>query len=138
VALQIGSSGERCVPADAPGVEPAWLGVCAAGHAVGRHRRPERVATCSQCSRRFDLDHLLSWTHAGRPAQMHPNYDAELAQLLAGGRRVVLPVGARARVTAAGDHHGREGRVVKRGRTSYHVRTGGVVLRVPFALVEPA
>jgi hypothetical protein len=40
-------------------------------------------------------------------------------------------------VTAAGEHEGTVGRVVKRGRTSYHVHTGRAVLRVPFAWVEP-
>ena len=67
---------------------------------------------------------------------MHPNYEAELERLRSGARREVLPVGTKARVLAAGAHHGRVGRVVKRGRTSYHVRTGTEVLRVPFALVE--
>lgn len=136
-AMSIGSSGRRCVPVDAPAVSHAWLGVCPVGHAVGRHRRPERVATCSQCSPTFDLAHLLSWTHRGRPARLHPNYDAELDLLRTGRRRVVVPVGAKARVIAGGEFHGREGRVVKRGRTSYHLRTGGVLLRVPFAFVEP-
>lgn len=137
VATRIGCSGRRCVPVDAPRVQHAWLGVCPGGHTTGRHRRPERVATCAQCSRTFDLAHLLVWTHHGRPARMHPNYEAELARVRSGARMPVIPIGAHARVTVAGDHHGREGRVVKRGRTSYHLRTPSGVIRVPFAFVEP-
>lgn len=137
VAREIGCSGERCVPADAPRVEPAWLGVCPAGHTTGRHRRPERVMTCATCSRSFDLAYVLSWTNNGRPAAMHPNYEAELARLQAGARPVWIPVGGRARVTVEGEHQGTVGRVVKRGRTSYHLRAGRLLLRVPFAWVEP-
>lgn len=137
-ARRIGCSGERCVPADAPRVEPAWLGVCAAGHTAGRHRRPERVMTCGRCSRTFDLAHVLVWTHHGKPAVMHPNYEAELARLRSGGSLTLLGVGARVRVTAPGEHHGVVGKVVKRGRTSYHLRASGGVLRVPFSLVERA
>lgn len=136
-AVAIGCSGERCVPADAPRVEPAWLGVCPAGHSTGRHRRPERVMSCSRCSPRFDLAHVLSWTHHGRPAAMHPNYEAELARIRSGEPATWIRVGGRARITAAGEHHGRVGRVVKRGRTSYHLRVGSIVFRVPFAWVEP-
>ena len=137
IAVDIGCSGERCVPPDAPRVEPAWLGVGPAAHTTGRHRRPERVMTCGRCSSTFDLAHLLAWTHEGLPATLHPNYEAELARLQTGGRPVWIPVGARARVTADGEHQGTVGIVVKRGRTSYHLRSRGVVLRVPFAWVEP-
>ncbi len=137
IAVRIGSSGERCVSAEAPRVESAWLGTCPAGHTTGRHRRPERVMACARCSRTFDLAHVLSWTHHGRPALMHPNYVAELDRLRAGRPLTLLRPGTRARVTAPGEHQGVVGKVVKRGRTSYHVRTGRVVLRVPFAYVEP-
>ena len=135
-ALRIGCSGQRCVSAEAPRVEPAWMGVCAAGHTSGRHRRPERVMTCGKCSRTFDLEHVLAWTHHGKPAVMHPNYEAELARLRAGQSLVLLRVGSKVRVTAPGEHHGVVGKVVKRGRTSYHLRARGGVLRVPFSLVE--
>ncbi|WP_345456669.1 SprT-like domain-containing protein [Nocardioides marinquilinus] len=136
IATRIGGSGERCVPDDAPRIEAPWLGVCPAGHTVDRHRRPERVATCRRCSTRFDLAHLLTWTHGGRVAAMHPNYDAELERLRDGRRLEVHGVGSKVRVTAPGEHHGRVGRVVRLGRTSYHLRTRGAVLRVPFAWVE--
>ena len=136
IAVRIGCSGARCVSADSPAVEPPWLGTCPAGHTTGRHRRPERVMTCGQCSRTFDLDHVLAWTHHGRPADMHPNFEAELARLREGRRMVLHRVGTKVRITAPGDHEGRVGKVVKLGRTSYHLRSGRAVVRVPFALVE--
>ena len=138
VAISIGCSGERCAPADAPSSHAAWLGTCPSGHTLDRHRRPERVLTCGICSSTFDLAHVYTWTHHGRPAVLHPNYEAELARLRQGRRTVLLPVGARVRVTVAGEHHGTVGRVAKRGRTSYHLRSGRLLLRVPFAWVEPA
>lgn len=137
-ARAIGCSGERCVSADSPRVTAAWLGTCPGGHTLERHRRPERVLTCGLCSSAFDLAHVYTWSHHGRPATMHPNYEAELARLRQGRRTVLLPVGARARVTAQGEHRGAVGRVAKRGRTSYHLRVGRLLLRVPFAWVEPA
>ncbi len=138
IATRIGGSGERCVSPDAAYVETPWLGVCPAGHASGRHRRPERVMTCARCSPAFDLAHLIGWTHRGRPADHHPNYDAELARLRSGGRQRLLRVGSRARVVAPGEHHGTVGKVARIGRTSYHLRAGRAVLRVPFAWVERA
>ena len=137
-AVRLGSSGRRCVATDAPAVRGAWVGVCAEGHVRDRHRRPERVLSCGVCSRSFSVDHVFEWTYRGRPAQMHPNYEAELAALRSGARLTVLPVGSRVRVIADGDYLGREGRVVKHGRTSYHVRLREGLLRVPFALAERA
>jgi predicted SprT family Zn-dependent metalloprotease len=135
-AVRIGASGERCVATDAPTVIGAWIGVCAAGHVRDRHRRPERVLSCVQCSRTFSVDHLFEWTYHGRPARMHPNYEAELAALRSGARLTVQPVGTRVRVVAEGEFEGRVGKVLKHGRTSYHVRLPEGVLRVPFALAE--
>lgn len=80
-ARSIGCSGQRCVPADAPRPEGPWRGVCPAGHEVTRHRRPTRVHSCSRCSRGFSPAHLIGWTYAGRRAEMHPSYVAELAEL---------------------------------------------------------
>jgi predicted SprT family Zn-dependent metalloprotease len=137
-AVAIGSSGERCVSPDSPTAPAAWLGTCPSGHTLERHRRPERVMTCGACSRTFDLGALYTWTHHGKPAVLHPNYEAELARLREGRHVVLLPVGARARITVAGDFEGRVGRIAKRGRTSYHLRSGRQLLRVPFAWVEPA
>lgn len=136
IAVAIGCSGERCISEEAPRVETPWLGICAAGHVLGRHRRPERVLACRECTTTFDLDHVFSWTHHGRPALMHPNYEDELDALRAGQHRELLPIGARARITIEGDYEGTVGKIVKRGRTSYHLRAGRTVLRVPFACVE--
>ena len=138
-ARAIGCSAERCVPADAPRVVAPWLGVCPAGHTVDRHRRPERVLVCRRCSgSTFDLRHVLTWTHHGRPAAHQPNYVAELAALRDGRRVTRLGVGAQARITVPGDYDRAVGTVLKRGRTCYHLRVGRSVLRVPFAGVEPA
>ncbi len=136
-ALAIGSTGERCLAEDTPRVRGAWLGVCPAGHTLERHRRPERVTVCGLCAPTFDLAHVFEWTHHGRPAPMHPNYLAELAAIRNGDRAVILPVGARVRVTAPGGFVGRVGTIVKRGRTRYHVRLPEGVLDVVMAGVEP-
>ncbi|MDX6372063.1 MAG: hypothetical protein QOD98_1051 [Nocardioidaceae bacterium] len=138
MARRIGCSGERCVSPDSPTPPAAWLGTCPGGHTLDRHRRPERVLTCGLCSSDFDLAHVYTWTHHGKPAVLHPNYEAELARLREGRHTVLLPVGARVRVTVEGEHHGMVGRVAKRGRTSYHLRAGRRLLRVPFAWVERA
>ena len=138
IAVRIGSSGQRCVEADAPRVAGAWMGVCPAGHVRDRHRRPERVYSCTECAPRFSLEHVLTWTHRGRPAAMHPNYVAELAALRDGRSMTLLPLGARVRVTVPGEFEGVVGKIVKHGRTSYHVRVRGGVLRVLFAGAELA
>jgi len=137
VARQIGVPPDRCLPEDAPRVPGAWVGVCGRGHVVERHRRPERVASCTSCSTSFAPEHLLTWTHHGLPAAMHPNYLAELAAIQQGRTLTVLGVGAAARVVLPGPYDGRVGTVLKRGRTSYHLRIKEGVLRVPFAGVEP-
>ena len=137
-AMRIGCSGRRCVDTDSPRVTGSWVGVCPAGHVKDRHRRPERVMSCGACSPKFSVDHVYSWTFDGRPAPMHPNYEAELQALLDGRRLHVLPIGARVRITVPGEHRGRVGRVVRRGRTSYHVRVTEGLLRVAFAGVEAA
>jgi predicted SprT family Zn-dependent metalloprotease len=137
-ALRIGCSGTRCVEEGAPRVVGAWLGVCSAGHVKDRHRRPERVMSCAQCRPVFSPEHVFEWTYRGRPAVMHPNYLAELDSLRSGRRMRVVPVGGKVKITVPGDFHGREGRVIKIGRTSYHVRLREGVLRVVFAGAEPA
>ena len=137
-AVRIGCSGARCVDAESPSVAGDWLGVCPAGHVKDRHRRPERVMSCGLCSRTFSADHVYTWSYRGEPAALHPNYLAELAALREGRRLHILPIGARVRITLPGEHLGRVGRVVKRGRTSYHVRVREGLLRVAFAGVEAA
>ena len=136
-ARRLGCSGERCVPADAPRVPGAWVGVCPAGHVHDRHRRPERVVSCRRCSPAFSVDHVLQWTRHGRPAVMHPNYTAELRALRNGDRLALAPPGSHVRVVVPGPYAGRVGRVLKRGRTRYHVQLPEGVLQVTFAGAVP-
>lgn len=135
-ARSLDCSATRCLPAEAPRVPGAWLGVCPAGHTVERHRRPERVTACGRCGPGFSAAHVFEWTFRGRPAPMHPNYRAELEALSDGRRLVRYPAGARVRITAAGAYEGRVGTVVKRGRTRYHVRLPEGILTVVFSAVE--
>ena len=137
-ARAIGGRAERCVPADLPTVTAAWLGVCPQGHTAERHRRPERVQSCARCSRTFSVDHLLEWTNHGRPAVMHPNYLLELDGLARGRRLSIAPVGSRVRLLVPGPLSGQVGRVVKVGRTSYHVEVRSGRYRVLFAAAEVA
>lgn len=136
-AVRIGSTGTRCVSDDAPRVAGNWRGTCSAGHAVERHKRPERLLSCPQCNPKFDVNHLFEWTFRGRPAAMHPNYLAELEAKIAGRRIERVPVGDVVRVVVPGEFHGRVGTVIKHGRTSYHVRLDDAVLRVVFAGALP-
>ena len=140
-ALRIGCSGQRCASADAPQIEGDWVGTCPAGHRKTRHRRPERVSSCGQCAPTFDLAHLLTWTHRGRPAPMLPGYRAELERLTtaaeAPSRRTPIRIGDAVRITVPDSRYdGVVGTLVKRGRTRYHLRVPGGVMTVPFAMVE--
>lgn len=137
-ARSLGCSATRCVPAEAPRVPGAWLGVCPAGHTVERHKRPERVVACGQCGPGFSAAHVFEWTYRGHPAPMHPNYSAELEALTSGQRLVRFGAGSRVRITAPGAYEGRVGTVLKRGRTRYHVRLAEGILTVVFSAVESA
>lgn len=138
VAKSIGSRGERCASAEVARVAGAWQGVCSHGHTVDRHKRPVRVGICARCHGP-DAARVFEWTFHGQPVPMHPNYVAELAALRA-GRPTLLPgrlrPGQAVRIAAPGEYHGQLGRIVKRGRSRYTVRTPEVVLTVPFAWVE--
>ncbi|TDE94808.1 M48 family peptidase [Occultella glacieicola] len=61
IALSIGCSAQRCVPAGAGAVPAPWVGLCPAGHEHGRFRRPSRPLACGRCSRRFSTAHLIVW-----------------------------------------------------------------------------
>lgn len=153
-AVRIGCSGERCTDPDLPTVEGDWVGTCAAGHRITRHRRPARPGSCAECSPRFSHHHLLTWTYRGEPAVMTAQYRAELARALTRARepepvaelvehvaQVAAGVrpGDRLQVVAPGSKYdGATGTLVKRGRTRYHLRVGRTVLTVPFALARPA
>ncbi|GAA3344997.1 hypothetical protein GCM10020358_50400 [Amorphoplanes nipponensis] len=139
IARRIGCSGQRCMPADAPRVDGAWEGVCAAGHRTTAHRRPIRVRSCPGCSATFDPDALYSWTFRGRPAPMHPRYEAELARIRTPetAAPVRLGVGDRVRLTGGGRYAGLAGTIVKRGRSRYQVQTTAGMLSAAFTTVQP-
>lgn len=139
LARDLGATPERCMPEDAARIPGAWVGTCAAGHTVDRHRRPARVMSCRQCSQRFDPAAIFTWTHHGVPADPGPGYREELARVTGATTTVAeepVAVGTRVSVRAPGRYDGLVGTVVKRGRTRYHVRRGGTVVTVPFHLVE--
>lgn len=159
-ARQIGCSAQRCVDADAPRPKTPWVGTCPAGHEVGRHRRPERVQSCRRCSTTFDPQALFTWTFHGRAVPMTAGYEAELAQIRGRPERASaghgqaaaqltaapsavsaaalgrLPVGATVRLGGGGRYGGLTGRIVKRGRTRYHVQTSEGLITAPFGLVS--
>jgi predicted SprT family Zn-dependent metalloprotease len=163
-ALDIGCSAKRCLSSSAPKPVGPWVGTCPSGHRTTRHRQPTRVQSCGQCSRVFDPLTLLDWTWKGRWVQMHPSYEAErraiaekhgrgwperpaatvAARTTQPERPAIndpvparLPVGARVRLNGPGKYAGNVGRVIKVGRSRYHVQTTTVLLTAPFALVEP-
>jgi predicted SprT family Zn-dependent metalloprotease len=140
-ARRIGYRGERRMPADAPNVEGAWVGVCPAGHRTTAHRRPIRVKSCLGCSPAFDAAAVYTWTHRGRPAPMDPRFEAELARIRTGRTEVAPPpvplqVGERVRLTGRGKYAELRGTVVKRGRTRYQVKTSAGLLSVAFTAVQ--
>ncbi|NIZ92464.1 SprT-like domain-containing protein [Kineococcus rubinsiae] len=139
-ARRIGSTGERLVAVTAPRAPAPWVGTCPAGHTADRHRRPERVTACGVCGTAFDVAHVLTWRHHGRLVDLGEAYRSELARLAGADAPTAsrLAVGTLVRVRGAGRFAGTVGRIVKRGRTKYHVATARGVLAAPFALVEAA
>ena len=156
-ALAIGGDGERCLNPDAPRATAPWVGTCARGHEVTRHRRPTHPSSCSRCSPTFDVAHLLLWRLHGRRMHLSVAYLAELAIGTAGGREeptaaraadvaAIVPrgsppqawfaLGTRVVLGGGGKYTGLSGRIEKRGRTRYHVRTPIGMVTAPFALVH--
>ncbi|WP_432572823.1 SprT-like domain-containing protein [Kineococcus sp. SYSU DK005] len=83
-ARRLGCTGARTTSAPRPAGR--WRGVCPAGHAVTRHRRPARPVACGACGSGFSLEHLLTWSLDGRevpPTGMGERYRADLRALLA-------------------------------------------------------
>jgi hypothetical protein len=147
IAHRIGSTGERCVSAQAPRVAGPWVGTCASGHSVDLLRSPQRVRSCTQCEPSgFSPDHILQWRFRGEIAPMDARYVAELAQLekhrdtlrIIRNARTRVQIGGTVRITARGRFHGTVGTVVKWGRTRYHVRIRAGVVTVPFDYAEAA
>ena len=159
-ARAIGCSGTRCLPVDAPRPPGPWKGTCPRGHAITRHRQPIRVQSCGECSRTFDPASLLDWTRNGEVVPMHPSYVAErrwivqrvrpaarpgpavaargaLPEPAVTGRDAALfPLGTRVRLICPGKYADTTGKVVKIGRTRYHVQVRRQLLTVPFSQVE--
>jgi predicted SprT family Zn-dependent metalloprotease len=162
-ALAIGCSAHRCVSSTAPKPVGPWVGTCPAGHRTTRHRQPTRVQSCGHCARTFDPLTVLDWTFHGRQVPMHPSYEAErrgIAERFAIGRPervagpvaarstpagraavtdpagVRLAVGARVQLLGRGKYAGRTGKIVKVGRSRYHVQTSRLLLTAPFAMVQ--
>ena len=137
MAVRIGSTGERCVDAEAPKVPGAWLGTCPAGHTTERHRAPQRVLSCLKCSRTFSWDAVFTWTHRGRPAVMPPSYRLEVERARAGRPAVVVGVGAKVQIVVPGRYDGVVGKVVERTRINYVVKTRHGLLKLPHAGAVP-
>lgn len=157
-ARAIGGDGARCLGADAPRPTAPWVGTCVRGHAVTRHRRPARPASCRECAPRFDAAHLLVWRFHGRQVPMSAAYVVELANIRAAATPATdappgpvgettrprvpvperLPLGTRVVLGGSGKYAGLSGRVEKRGRTRYHVRTRIGTVTAPFGLVRAA
>jgi predicted SprT family Zn-dependent metalloprotease len=162
-ALAIGCSATRCVSSSAPKPAGPWVGTCPFGHRTTRHRQPTRVQSCGHCSRTFDPLTVLDWTWNGMRVQMHPSYEAErrgIAERFAPARperiassvaarssqperpaitdpaEALLPVGSKVRLNGEGKYAGSVGKVVKIGRSRYHVKVGRLLLTAPFSLVE--
>ncbi|MGV8968157.1 MAG: SprT-like domain-containing protein [Cellulomonas sp.] len=147
-ARGIGSDGRRCVSASAPRPPAPWVGECARGHEVTRHRRPARPTSCVRCNRRFDPTHLITWRFHGRQVPLSAAYQAELLRLHAvemPGATIGapspssaehLPIGTLVVLGGGGRFAGQRGFIVKSGRTRYHVQTRVGLITVPFALVR--
>lgn len=141
-AREIGSSGRQYVSPEAPRVPKDWVGRCPAGHEKGRHRAPTRLMSCGRCSRRFDPEHLFTWSYRGRPAPLPPAYAAQLSALASTrlqppGRRLALRLGDVVEVTS-GPWGGRCGEVELVGSVRCQVRLGDDLVSLPLELVRPA
>ncbi|SEE84337.1 SprT-like domain-containing protein [Ruania alba] len=81
IAVSIGASGQRCLPADAPAPPAPWEGTCRAGHVHRRYRRPSRPLACARCARRFAPEHLITWRFHGEEVDLGPRYRTALAEI---------------------------------------------------------
>jgi predicted SprT family Zn-dependent metalloprotease len=62
VARELGYEGKRLLDTSISSDLAPWVGSCPNGHQVYRYRRPSKVTSCAQCSRRFDPRFSLEWT----------------------------------------------------------------------------
>ena len=124
------------------------MGTCPSGHVVTRHRRPARVLSCQECSRRFDSAFIFEWAYRGRPADLPAAYLAELGEIrrldeLLSAKPIhlqpasersalaVFPVGTAVIIDGGWSLSEMTGRIFKRGRTRYEVLTARGVVSVP-------
>lgn len=152
VARSLGCSAQRALSPDVPTPEAPWVGTCPAGHEHSRFRRPPGPRACRLCSRTFSMEHLLTWTFHGQSVDLGHEYARSLARSyqreeqmaalaalasVAGpeARGGLLTPGTSVMLAGTGRWSGMSGRVIKRGRTRYHVRTQAGVVTAPFALV---
>ena len=140
-AVEIGSSGERCVSPDAPRVAGDWLGRCPAGHERTRHRAPTRLSSCGRCSRTFDPRHLFTWTYKGKPVPMPTTYTAALVDVRTHTgveeRRRRLRLGDLVQISGDGVWGGRSGEVELVGAARVQVRVDDELVSVPVDRVRP-
>lgn len=62
-AVRVGAQARRQLPPDLPAPAPKWVGVCPAGHKVGRFRRPKSTLSCSICRPSYSPEHTFKWEH---------------------------------------------------------------------------
>lgn len=84
IARSIGCNAMRCATPSAKPNEP-WQGICANGHrSQGMHRAPQRVRSCSKCSRTWKLANVYTWYKDGKRVElsdMPSKYQAEMMRV---------------------------------------------------------
>jgi len=68
-AQSLGYQGGRTHTTDSSIDHAKWLGRCPKGHEVLRFRRPSRPMSCAKCERRFNPQHLISWSERALTAR---------------------------------------------------------------------
>jgi predicted SprT family Zn-dependent metalloprotease len=63
IARDLGYAGKRTHHGAIADELAPWIGTCPQGHTHFRYRKPARQLSCGSCSRRFDPENLITWTH---------------------------------------------------------------------------